>query len=64
VNFEASTAVMFQVEVFWVVKPCSVLVGYQCSRGPCCPWMQSPSREADIPCGWDGCGMYYAWERW
>jgi len=25
-SFEASTAVMFQVEVFWVVTPCSVVV--------------------------------------
>jgi len=27
---------MIQVEVFWVVTPCSVVVGYQCFRGPCC----------------------------
>jgi hypothetical protein len=27
---------MFQVEVFRVVTPCSVVVGYQCSRDPCC----------------------------
>jgi len=25
-GFEAFTAVMFQVEVFWVVTPCSVVV--------------------------------------
>jgi hypothetical protein len=30
------TAVKIQVEVFWVVTPCSVVVGYQCFRGPCC----------------------------
>jgi hypothetical protein len=24
------------VEVFWVVMPCSAMVGYQCLRGPCC----------------------------
>jgi hypothetical protein len=29
VNFEAFTAVMFEVEVFWVVTPCSVAVGYR-----------------------------------
>jgi len=23
-----------QVEVFWVVTPCSIVVGYQCFRGP------------------------------
>jgi len=28
VNFVTLTAVMFQVEVFWVVTPCSVVVGY------------------------------------
>jgi hypothetical protein len=32
--FEAFTAAMFQVEVFWVVTSCSVVVGYQCFRGP------------------------------
>jgi hypothetical protein len=25
-----------QVKVFWVVMPCSVVVGYQHFRGPCC----------------------------
>jgi hypothetical protein len=48
-SFEAFTAVMFQVEVFCVVKPCSVVVGDQRFRGPCClhldgevlfPWYQ------------------------
>jgi hypothetical protein len=27
-SFEAYTAVMTQVKVFWVVMPCSVVVGY------------------------------------
>jgi hypothetical protein len=35
-SFEAFTAVMFQVAVFWVVKPCSVVVGYRRFRGPRC----------------------------
>jgi hypothetical protein len=44
-SFEASTEVMFQVEVFWVVTPCSVVVGYQRFRGPCCLhlWVVTPS---------------------
>jgi hypothetical protein len=25
--FEALTAVMFQVEIFWVTTPCSIVVG-------------------------------------
>jgi len=29
VSYEAFTAVIFQVEVFWVVTPCSAVVGYQ-----------------------------------
>jgi hypothetical protein len=29
-----------QVEVFWVVMQCSVLVGYQHFRGPCCLHLQ------------------------
>jgi hypothetical protein len=28
-------AMMFQVELFWVVTPCSVVIGYQRFRGPC-----------------------------
>jgi len=35
VFFEAFMAVMFQVEVFWVVMPCSAVVGYQHFWGPC-----------------------------
>jgi len=34
--FEAFTAVMFQVKVFWGVTPCTVVVGYQRFSGPCC----------------------------
>jgi hypothetical protein len=28
-------ALKFQVEVFWVVMPCNVVIGYQILRGPC-----------------------------
>jgi len=28
-SFEAFTAVKFQVTVFWIVTPCSAVVGYQ-----------------------------------
>jgi len=33
---EASTALNIPVEVFWVMTPCSVPVGYQRFGGPCC----------------------------
>jgi hypothetical protein len=36
-SLEAFIAMMFQVEVFWFVTPCSVVVGYQSFRGPRCP---------------------------
>jgi hypothetical protein len=39
-SFEAFTGVMFQVEVFWVVTPCSVVVGYQNFRSPWCLHLQ------------------------
>jgi len=32
--------VMFQVKVFLAVMPYSVVVGYQCSRHPCCLHLQ------------------------
>jgi hypothetical protein len=34
-SFEAFTAVLFQVEVFWVVTPCNVAVGCRRFRGIC-----------------------------
>jgi hypothetical protein len=27
---------LVQVQLFWVMMLCSVVVGYQCFRGPCC----------------------------
>jgi hypothetical protein len=39
-SFEVFTAVMFQVEVFWAVTPCNVVVGYQPFRGQCYPHLQ------------------------
>jgi hypothetical protein len=33
-------AVKIQVEVFWVVMPCSVVAGYQRFGGPCCLHLQ------------------------
>jgi hypothetical protein len=29
-----------EVEVFWVMTPCSAVVAYQCFRGPCCLHLQ------------------------
>jgi hypothetical protein len=37
---EVFMAVIFQVEVFWFLTPCSVVVGYQRFRGPCCIHLQ------------------------
>jgi len=34
---EVFTAIKIQVEVYWVVTPCSVAVGYHRFEGPCCP---------------------------
>jgi hypothetical protein len=39
-RFEIFTAVMFHVEVFCVMTPCSVVVGYQRFGGPCCHHLQ------------------------
>jgi hypothetical protein len=38
-SFEALTAVT-QVDVFWVLTPCSIVVGYQRFRSPCCLHLQ------------------------
>jgi len=33
---EVIKAVKIQVDAFWTVEPCSVVVGYQSFGGPCC----------------------------
>jgi hypothetical protein len=45
VSFKSFTAVMFQVDVFWVVTPSSVVVGYLCFGGLCCLHLQGDEVE-------------------
>jgi hypothetical protein len=42
--------VMFIVKVFWVVTPCSIVVGYQHFRGPCCLHLQVEVFWVVTPC--------------
>jgi hypothetical protein len=44
ISFEAYRVVMFQVEVFWHVTSCSVVVGYECFRDPYCLHLQGEDR--------------------
>jgi hypothetical protein len=49
----------FQVEVFWVVMLCSVVVEYQHFRGPCCLHLQGEvasmgKNDKDIGPDWRG----------
>jgi len=37
------------VVVFWVVTPCSVVVGYQRFKGPCCVLQQYTVSQPRIP---------------
>jgi len=39
-SFEAFMFVIFNVGGFWVMMPCSVVVGYQHFRGSCCLHLQ------------------------
>jgi len=39
-SFEAFAAVIFEVEVFWIVMPSSAVVGYQRFIGSCCLHLQ------------------------
>jgi hypothetical protein len=41
-SFEAFTVMMFQVEVFWVVTLCSVVVGHQRFKGQRCLKLDAP----------------------
>jgi hypothetical protein len=47
-SFEALTVVMFQVEVFWVVTSCNVLVEFQCFRGLRCLHLLHPAGSFTI----------------
>jgi hypothetical protein len=49
-SFEAFTATMFQVEVFWVMTSCSVVGGYQRVRDPCCLHLQGEVAEMGGNC--------------
>jgi hypothetical protein len=43
-SFEVFTAVKIQVEVFWVVTQCNVVLGYQSFGSPCCLLGSQPRR--------------------
>jgi len=45
-----TSAVMFQVQVFWAVTPCSVVLGYQHFGGPCCLRLHEELRNSRINC--------------
>jgi len=55
-RFEVFMAVKIQVEVLWVVTPCSVVVGYHCFRGPCCHHLQS-----EVSGAWLGIQVVIFW---
>jgi hypothetical protein len=40
-RFEIFKVVKIHVKVFWVMTPCSDVVGYQHFRGPCCLHLNS-----------------------
>jgi hypothetical protein len=44
-SFEILMAVMFEVEISWVVTPCSAAVGCQSFTGPCCSHLQNTRRR-------------------
>jgi hypothetical protein len=53
--------VMIQVEVFWVVTPCSTVVGYQYFRGPCCLHLQGEVHGAGSRRGRGTCESIGKW---
>jgi hypothetical protein len=48
-RFEDFTAVMFHVQVFWVVTPCSVSGGYRRFGDSCCLHLQDPWNGGILP---------------
>jgi hypothetical protein len=48
-RFQVFTAVKIHVEVFWVVTPCSVVVGYERFGRPCCLCLQGEDYMAHKP---------------
>jgi hypothetical protein len=49
-RFQAFTAVMIEVEMPWVVTPCSAVVGYQRFRAPCCLHLQGEVKMETARC--------------
>jgi hypothetical protein len=47
------------VEVFWVVTPCSVVVGYQHFRGSCCLQLHGEEMQQVPPKRWSICRIFY-----
>jgi hypothetical protein len=45
-RFEVLTAVKIQVEIFWVMTLCSVVVEYECFRGPYCLYLQGEDGDS------------------
>jgi hypothetical protein len=48
-RYDVFTAVKIQVEVFWVVTPCCVVIAYQRFGGPCCLQLQG---DAQMGAAW------------
>jgi hypothetical protein len=48
-RFEVFTAMKIQLEVFWVVTPCSVVLGKQRFRGPCRLHLQDEDGGGMVP---------------
>jgi hypothetical protein len=51
IEFGACVVEPFQVEVFWVMAPCTVVVGYQRFGGPCCFLLQREVKASRLACG-------------
>jgi len=55
-QFDTFTAMMFQVEIFWVATPCIVMVGYQHFRLTCCFRLKG---EVKMEAAWSSEALLY-----
>jgi len=46
-RLEVFAVVKLQVEVFWLITPCSFAVGKQRFGGPCCPHLQGEVNDTE-----------------
>jgi hypothetical protein len=60
-NVTATCKTIVQVNIFWVVTPCSVAAGYKPFRGPYCHHLQGEVKTSNLSCRTIGLYLMLTW---